>query len=199
MPKYDSFKNYLDSTVKLQPKEWEIIEGLIEERNYKSKQFLDWQGEKANSIYFLSSGLVRVYEVREGKEYTHNIYQGPKIVANMAAITTGCMATHNIQTITPCKIFTLNYPEVVGLFDILPKYERIARMLLEKVVLQEIERIQQLTVYGQQERYVMLRDNNPDIIEKVPQRVIASYLCMSPESLCRMKSRLEAEALEACS
>lgn len=184
------FKNYLNSLIEIEPLEWEMLSSFLSVETYKEKQFLDLQGEEVQNLYFLLDGVVRVFRLRDNKEYTYNLYSNPRFIANIGSLIKGTPAQHSIQALCNTTILKIRFVDAHKLYEILPKYERIGRLFTEAVLLQEVERIDELTCYEPFERFQNLLATTPELMERIPQKYVASYLGISPESLSRMKAKL---------
>lgn len=187
------FRNYLNTLVTLEPLEWEMLCSFLSVEYYKEKDLLDIEGGDAGNLYFLLDGAVRVFRNVNGKECTYNLYSTPRFIANIRSLINNSLAMHSIQVLAKSTIIVLRFKDAKKLYDILPKYDRIGRILTEMVLLQEVERIDNLTCYEPYERFQRLMADNSQLMTLVPQKYIASYLGISPESLSRMKNKFAAE------
>lgn len=184
------FSNALNNLIKLDKLEWEILAGFIELEEYREKEFLDIESKPTDKLYFLTSGALRVFRKIKNKECTYNLYITPRFVANFEALLTDKPAMHSIQALSDTTVVTLKYKDAQKLYDVFPKFDRIGRLLTESVLLQEVKRIDDITCFEPFERYQKLLHESPELIQKLPQKYIASYLGISPESLSRMKAKL---------
>lgn len=190
MNSFDIFKEYIEKIVAIEPLEWEMLCNFITTAEYKEKELIDVQGETADNLYFMVSGAIRMSRKRDGKEYTCNLYTTPRFVANLNSMINDVPADHTLQALIPTKVVVLKFKDASKLYSILPKYEHIARVFLEQILLQEVERINELTCFEPFERFQNLLTNSPELMDLVPQKYIASYLGISPESLSRMKAKV---------
>lgn len=190
MEPLDILKKELEKMVELDSIEWEMISKYISVRNLKEKEILDKEGQEAENLYFLTSGILRSFRVRKGKEYTHDLYVKPRFVANITGLVNKVPAMHTIQALVDSTVIVLNHKKAQKLYDVFPKYDRIGRMLTESVLMHEIARIDMLACYEPLERYVKVIEESPDLLQRISQKYIASYLGVSPESLSRMKAKL---------
>ncbi len=194
MTTLDIFKEHLEKIIQIEPLEWEMLCNFITTAEYKDKELIDVQGEPADNLYFLIEGAIRMYRKRDGREYTCNLYTTPRFVANLNSMILDELADHTLQALTPTKVAVLKFKDASKLYGILPKYEHIARVFLERILLQEVERINELTCFEPFERFQNLLANSPELMDLVPQKFIASYLGISPESLSRMKAKIAQQA-----
>jgi len=190
MNSIDFFRSHLNSLVSLEPLEWEMLNTFLSVAEYGEKEILDREGGESENLYFLISGAIRTFRTINGKDYTYNLYSSPRFIANIKSLICKSPSMHSIQSLSKSIVIVLRFIDAQKLYDILPKYERIGRLLTESVLLQEVSRIDELTCYEPYERFLRIQKTNPELMTLVPQKYIASYLGISPESLSRMKAKM---------
>jgi CRP-like cAMP-binding protein len=95
-----------------------------------------------------------------------------------------------IQSIEPSEILYLTYQEFRSLSDTLPGWEKLYISNLEHDYIASIRRIESLITMNARERYVLLMEDNPALIQRLPSKIIADYLGVSQETLSRLKSKI---------
>lgn len=143
----------------------------------KKGQILQHEGDKISNVYEVVSGLLRSYMIdQKGKE--HIFMFAPE----------GWIIADSVPQNEPCEFFieALEDSEVIirekDLNAASPNMEAIAKRLL---VLQR--RVIMLMSYSGLQRYEHFIDTYPDLTQRVPQRMIASYLGITPEALSKAK------------
>lgn len=193
MDTQSTFKLHLEKIVPIEPNEWEAVCNFTSAAEYRSKAIIERQGDTTGNIYFMTSGIVRTFRVREGREYTCNLYSTPRFIANLNALILNQPADLTIQAMAPTKIVAIKYKDANDLCDTLHKYEHVARIFLEQIIMQEVSRVKELTCFQPYERFQNLMNDTPELMNLIPQKYIASYLGISPESLSRMKAKISAQ------
>ena len=95
-----------------------------------------------------------------------------------------------IQGIEPSEILYLTYQEFRLLSDVLPGWEKLYIKNLEHDYIASIRRIESLITMNAKERYALLMEDNPGLIQRLPSKIIADYLGISQETLSRLKSKI---------
>ena len=140
---------------------------------------------------FIVKGILRTYiNLPNGEERTvYLAYEGMQ---------TGCPesiflhtpVTETIEAIEPSLVVYLDTKK----FDQLARNNkhllRLKIKLMQDGLMQVVSRVKFLTDLTHEERYIFLRDNHPDLIQRVPQKHRASYIGITPVSLSRIKARL---------
>ena len=146
----------------------------------KKGQILQRSGELNTKAFTVESGLLRSYTIDyKGKEHIYMFAAENWIIADICEITVPCDlfidAIEDSIIIVTEKVVIKQNPELKALFN------RLA-------VLQK--RIIMLMSYSAVERYEHFLETYPDIIQRVPQKMIASYLGITPEALSRVRKEL---------
>jgi hypothetical protein len=83
----------------------------------------------------------------------------------------------------------LSFEDRELLYKNIPGWETLDRLELEQEYIKAIRRIENLITADSRERYHLLMKDNPEMIRRLPSRIIADYLGISPETLSRLKSK----------
>lgn len=144
-------------------------------------------GNVCSKMWFLQEGAIRMFREADGKDYTLHIFNTPRFFNDFVSVKDQKPAIYSFQSLTPCSILEFDVVEFYGLLDYSISFERVGRKILERVLYQETNRLDDLIFLNATERYQKLLENNPSIFQMVPQKYIASYLNISPETLSRIR------------
>ncbi|MFT6203146.1 MAG: CRP-like cAMP-binding protein [Spirosomataceae bacterium] len=143
----------------------------------KKRQIIQRQGELDSKVYKVESGLLRSYSIDDkGKEHIYMFAPENWIIAD------------NCDTKAPCELFIDAIED--SILIVLEKEETIQNANVNSLVnrLYTLQnRIIKLMSSNGIERYEHFIDIYPDITQRVPQRMIASYLGITPEALSKAK------------
>ncbi len=154
-----------------------------------SKTILLHEGEISNQIYLIKKGCLRMWFNKDGKDITIQFFFEGQAVASIdsflsnqpSMFTLECVENSEIMSISKRDFEQLHqiYPELKdGFYDmIFQRFRNYAHLFLSRIK------------DTPQERYMDLIKNHPDIIKRVPQHYIASYLGITPVSLSRIRNR----------
>lgn len=149
-------------------------------------EFLKVKGSIDTNIYYVESGSLSVFILDESEEQVIRFgYQGNIIVA-LDAYLTGRPSDFYIQAI---KKSTVKVITKLQMDNFLNKEENnlLWTKILEDLVLQKMEREIDILTSSPKERYLRVLKRSPKLFQAIPNRYIANYLRMSPETLSRLK------------
>ena len=163
----------------------------FEFRSFGKNDFLLEQGKICNDYIFLETGFVRAftYDI-EGDEVTTNIYSKNSIVFEAASFIKRTPTKENIQALTDCAVWTLNYTMFQTLFHSIQEFREFGRENLVNGFISLKERTLEMINLTAEQRYENLLKNKSEIIQNVPLKHLASYLGITDTSLSRIRKEI---------
>lgn len=154
-----------------------------------AKTLLLQEGQVSKKAFFIEKGCVRAWFNNDGIDFTIQFFFENEVVASLESFTTNTQSLFNIETIEPCIIHSITKEEAMQVLDQFPDM----RKQMETVFLQRLFLYQKLFLSrikdSPEKRYKELLANHPEIIQRVPQLYIASFLGITPVSLSRIRNR----------
>ncbi len=148
------------------------------------------EGQISKESYFVIEGCVRKYYIIEGEERTTEFYIEDESVASLQSYMNKTPATHYFECVEDSRLAVLSYEKEQELFKRVPKYETLCRMSMENDFGAQQEALARFITSNPEERYKNLLKTRPELIQRIPQYHLASYLGIKPESLSRIRKRL---------
>jgi CRP-like cAMP-binding protein len=189
-PIFTQILKSIQSVVKLNETEIASLINILEIKKLKKKEFLLQEGKVCDRISFINSGIVRLYYNVDGLENTVQFFFPNSWYTDYASFLTGQPSMENIQSLEPTEVLQIRKKDLYEHYDRFHAFERVGRIFAEQAFLSVNRLNQMLTNEEPQERYLNLIKQRPELIEKIPQHYIASYLGIKPESLSRIRKRL---------
>jgi len=159
-------------------------------KDFKKGEVILKEGQVSRDSYFVIKGCVRKYYILDGEECTAEFYVEDESVASLQSYMNKTPSNHYFECLEDCKLAVLNYDKEQELFKRVPKYETLCRMSLENDYGEQQEYIAKFITLNPEERYKNLLETRPDLIQRIPQYHLASYLGVKPESLSRIRKRI---------
>jgi len=187
----DLLLNNVSKYIRLNEQEKEIFVGYLQPKSLKRKQFLLNEGEVCKYSAFVTSGCLRGYTLdKNGNEHVLEFAPPDWWMADMYSLITQKSGTLNIEALEDTEIILLSKANQEKLYLEIPKFERFFRILIEKSLVANQQRIIDNLSLTAEERYNIFCKRYPTLIDYLPQKQIASYIGVTPEFFSRMRSGL---------
>jgi CRP-like cAMP-binding protein len=169
------------------------IERSLTERECRKGEVLLQPGQSGSETYFVVKGCVREYYFVDGEERTSNFYTEGQWVLSPTGLLQAMPSAHYWVCAEDTTLVVGNEQKGQELFLRFPRFESISRKVMEQVIALQQERMASHIVDSPEQRYRKLLASRPDIVQRVPQYQIASYVGVKPESLSRIRKRMAEE------
>ncbi|WP_064197592.1 MULTISPECIES: Crp/Fnr family transcriptional regulator [Emticicia] len=181
--------NFISKYVSLNEEEKNVLLSLDIFRSVKKGTILLKEGQKSKESYFVLKGCLRTYYVLEGEEKTTAFY------TEMDALTPPCVINKNpseyyVSCIEDSILLISNSDMEEEINSKFPKFDIMCRMLSEELLAKERIDFDEFKTSSPEQRYLNLIQKRPDLIQRVPQHQLASYLGIKPQSLSRLRARI---------
>jgi CRP-like cAMP-binding protein len=188
---YELFFNKVNEKVNLTEDEQEICKSLLVSKKLRKKQYLLQEGDVAKYSAFVEKGALRSYTIDDkGSEHIIQFAIEGWWISDIYSFLTGEPSTYNIEALEDCELLTLTKAAQEELVEKVPKFERYLRILIQGAYIALQRRMTGTLVHTAEEKYLSLTKAYPDIIQRVPQHMIASYLGVTPETLSRIRRQM---------
>ncbi|TAE59092.1 MAG: Crp/Fnr family transcriptional regulator [Bacteroidetes bacterium] len=182
----------LRQMIRLSEAEIESFIRLFTIRHLKKGENLLIPGEICRHLFFIRSGCIRYYYTSDnGEEHTGQFFFENGWYTDFESYLTGKPGTQTIEAIEASVIMQLAKTDIDRLYDENPLFERFGRLMIEQGFLAVKRRNASFLNESPEERYLELMRTRPKVVERVALHHIASYLGIKPESLSRIRKRLQ--------
>jgi len=156
-------------------------------RELKRNEFLKTSGTIDTNIYFVEEGSVRIFIEDEHEERIIRFgYQG-NIIVSLDSFLSGKPSEFYIQAIKASTVKVASKKDFYEFINSNSENLKLWNSILEDLVLQQIEREKDLLYSSPKIRYERVLKRSPKLFQEIPNKYIANYLRMSPETLSRLK------------
>lgn len=163
-------------------------EGIVtEKRVLKREEFLKRANSVDTNIYFIEKGSVRVFFVEEYEE--HTLYFGYKesIITALDSFFSNKSSKLEIEVLKKTEISYLSKDKFIKFISSKTLYQELWYRVLEEIIVHQAEREKDLLISSPIKRYQRVLKRRPELFQEIPNKYIASYLRMTPETLSRVK------------
>lgn len=179
---------------KFVPLSWEEFEKDIHPyiviRNFGRKEKLIKPGETENYFNFILSGLMRRYYKSGHEEINVQITTEGQIMHVHESFHSRTPSEYYIETIEPTSVASISYDDLEEIYSGSVKMERLGRLVTTFSMIQRDKWHMQMIKLSPRERFLKFVERNPDLLQRVPQKQLASYLNIQPETFSRFKHLL---------
>jgi CRP-like cAMP-binding protein len=159
-------------------------------RSFAVDDFLVRSGDPDDTLYLLNAGLVRLfYLTPDGRERNKAFYRTGQVTGPVSAALTDSPAPFSIQCMEPVEAICFSFRSLAEAADRVAGINALRQQLLAEAFVRNEQREAMLLTCNAEQRYHWLLDNEADLIGRVAQFHIASYLGIDPVSLSRLKRK----------
>lgn len=170
----------------------EIVEFTknFDSRTLKKKTTLLNAGKIAKEVHFIKSGCIRLYYEKDGEDISAYFFTEHMFAGAYDSFISQKLSRHSIEAIEDCEVLAIDYLGFQRVLKDSPEWNEHVRKILEErfVALHDLFTSQILD--SPEERYVKLQKARPDLINRIPQHQIATYLGVTAVSLSRIRNRI---------
>ncbi|MCB0538026.1 MAG: Crp/Fnr family transcriptional regulator [Chitinophagales bacterium] len=186
-----TLQSYLSANIDIDNQKLQELLSKCAIKLYKSGSFLLKEGEKSQFSFFVEKGLLRQYSIdNKGKEHIIQFAPEKWFLADRESVYLKQPSSYFIQALEDTEVFLIEEKLMDKLSASDNNFMRFNNQLLHKHIASLQKRITQLQSATAEERYLDFIKTYPDILLRVPQTMVASYLGITPESLSRIRKGL---------
>jgi CRP-like cAMP-binding protein len=191
---HDLLYKAVSAKISLSKDEWGLCSSLFVPQSIRKKQFLLKAGEFCNRTAFVNQGCLRAYSTdSHGEEHITQFALEGWWISDLNSFITGEPSIYNIEALEDSELLLIDKISQDALFEKVPRFERYFRLLIQSSYVALHKRLLSTITDNAEEKYLRMQKTYPDIMQRVPQHMIASYLGLKPETLSRIRKKLSAE------
>lgn len=171
-------------------KDWDIILTKLVRQEFPKKHILSTAGQTENYLSFIESGVARFYIPKEENDVTFNIVFDTGFLSAYDSFLTQTPSTYNIETLTDTVLWRMTYNDLQAIYKETELGNVIGRQAGEELFLKKQKRELELLNLTAEQRYINLFSEQPQLLQKVPLKYIASFIGVTPQALSRIRKRI---------
>lgn len=182
---------HIEEKVSLTATDKEMISPFFIRKRLRKKQYLLQEGDVCKYLSFVAKGLVRTYNVDEkGDEHMSVFGWEGWWISDFNSFLSVVPAMFYIDAIEDSEVLMISRSDYDTLTLQVPIMDRYFRILYQNSLVTKERRLMSSITHSAEQKYIQLLNSNPEIINKIPQNMVASYLGIAPETLSRIKRNL---------
>lgn len=163
---------------------------IIVRKEIKKKKLLTVEGKICNHIYFIEKGMARTFYYKDGKDITYWIAAENEFVGAMGSFFSRTPSNKLVETLEDCLLWVFDYNELERLYASSWELEKMGRALANYGITLLEKKFDDSHFMTAKERYDLLIDKHPHLLQRVPLGIIASYLGITQETLSRIRRKI---------
>lgn len=191
MEPLDFFLRFLNKFIPISLEDFElVIRPYVEFRPFKKKQIITNADEVENYFNFVGSGLVRKYFIKDGNDIVTQISREGQIIHAEQSFHGRVPSAYFVQAIEPSSLLSISHSNLELIYSSSASMERLGRLIVTFIMLLNERWQMSLLKLSPRERFLQFVQNNSDLMQRVPQKQLASLLNIQPETFSRFKHLL---------
>jgi len=187
---YTLLKNCLQSLSGFNTEEeWDALKTRLEFRQVKKGDLLIKDSEVENYVIFVNKGLLRIFYTVNEKVHTAKFFKEGDFASSYESFLTRQPSPHSIDALEDSELLLLKYDDLQFLYSNFPVYERLGRMIAEDLFIYVCEKNRK-ALQTPDENYRDFMIAHPDLLQRIPLYIIASFMHVTPETLSRIRKRM---------
>jgi CRP-like cAMP-binding protein len=174
----------------LSKQEKQIITKDIKIGNVNKGTILLKARQKSFDNYFVLKGCVRQFYLNEGEERTTNFYTEEDWILPAIDTSANQVSDYFLECTEDCVLVIANEQEGNELIKRYPLFQELSLMVLEKEIIKQQQKLATYHISTPEQRYINLQKDKPQLIERISQYLLSSYIGVEPESLSRIRKRI---------
>lgn len=180
----------INQFIPLDEHEITAVGDVFHQKALKKRSYLLKEGAQCEFVAFLAQGCISHYHHYDGKEKTCYVSTEGNWISDTASFSEGTPSSMNFQALEESIVFLIERDALLELYRRMPKFETVSHQVHQRLVKISIELGISLAAYSPEKRYADFVKESPELVQRVPQKYIASMLGIEPESLSRIRKRM---------
>lgn len=186
-----SFFQFLHKFISLSQDEFdEFIKPFLEVKHFKKKHLITKEDEIENYFYFVTKGLVRKYYKKGKEEINTQISTEGHIIHSQESFHSRTPSEYFVEAVENATTIAITYENLEKIYSQNQKMEKLGRLVITFTMVIKDRLQMNMIKHTPRERFLDFVHKNPELIQRVPQKYLASYLNIQPETFSRFKHLL---------
>jgi len=184
------FEDYLNELGMLTDEEIQIVVADADFQNKQKGKFLLKAGQVATQCYLVLKGCVREYYIKDGEEKSTSFFLEGDSISSFTSQKNNVPSKSYLECIEDCILLVSNDDMEKEICRKIPRLESLILQEVEQITGRIQDKLVNFMTSSPEERYISLLENKPELLRRVPQHQIASFIGIQPESLSRLRKRI---------
>jgi CRP-like cAMP-binding protein len=191
---FEFFRRYLENKISIAEADYQLIESVCMIKKLRKHQFLLNEGDICTHSGFVCKGFLRKYSVND-KGIEHTVYFATENwwISDRQSLMNCTPSNYNIDAIEDAVVLLISKSNVEMLSEKIPAFKDMINLILQRSLNATQERINYALQSTAEEKYSHFLKLFPNLINRAPRRMVASYLGITPETLSRIRKQISSK------
>lgn len=181
--------DFFQNIVPLNDDEKACVSHFFTLKKYRRRQIILQEGDYCKNLYFVVEGCIRMYKINsQGNENNTEFSIENQWITDYESFFQQIPSKAHLEALQSAVLLEISKENLEHLYQKSPKFETIFRMIFAQKTIDYQKYIQQIASANSLERYLVFEKEYPQLIGKIPQVQIASFLGITPECISRIKN-----------
>lgn len=189
MPMHEQLTKFITDRVQLSEADLQQVLSCFHLLEAKKNELVGRAGEPSRRMFFINKGCLRVYFIKpDGREATRRFAFENSFSTSLTSFIGGTLLKEDTQAIERSELLYINREDFYDLLNTIPGWDIFYRGFLEYAYVSNTKRLEDFITLNPRERYQLLLRENPQMVLRLPNKLVANYLNITQEALSRIKS-----------
>lgn len=184
-----TFRHFIENYTTVSDQDWMTISACFKQQTLEKDEILLEEGKICRHLYFIESGLLRYFIYKDGNDITKFFTEAPYCFTSQVSFTAEKPATENIQAIEKSVVLQTTLKQANDLLE-LKSWNTFIRKLIQEVQYYTEEILQEIQTETAENRYLKMLEKQPQLVQRIPLKHLASYFGIAPQSLSRIRKKI---------
>lgn len=184
-------RQFLDKYLPLSNEEVAMMNEHLLVRQFPKRSMLIREGEKEQFLNFVMTGILRKFFYKGSHEIITQLAQEGCLISSSISFLSQNPSQYYIETLEPVTLLSMSKESLDKLYVKMPRMERLGRRIITNMYLQKEQWEQDHISFDVKQRFMKFVQEHGPLLQRVPQKYIASYLNIKPETFSRLKHHLK--------
>ncbi|HYV94753.1 MAG TPA: Crp/Fnr family transcriptional regulator [Chitinophagales bacterium] len=188
---FSLLKNHLEGVVHFSNEEFDSLTALMQSTFFRKKEFVFTIGNICKYVGFVNKGCLRYFSTdAQGDEHILYFAFEEWWIGDLESFYSNEPTQNSLQAVEDCELFLMNLASFEKAREEIQPFNQYVTLRHRKGYTATQQRLLDARSENAEEKYLKLLEKSPGVFQRVPQRYIASYLGIKPESLSRIRKKL---------
>ena len=188
---HELFFERIRASIPLSSEQEGIIRKYLRAKKLRKRQYLLQEGDVSDVVALVEKGALRAYTIDEkGVEHVLRFALEGAFIGDLSSFLNGRPSTYHIDALEDSELLLVSRSAYDEICLRIPEFNSFTLAEMTAIYLMMQERINAILSLSVEERYSKFQMSFPDLVQRIPQHMIASYMGLTPETVSRIRGRI---------